>query len=67
MGIKIQRAVYVKVNISDDQVYDFSKVFEWGRLRNTGSHTRTTITPVTRSYPESVYIYTFFFLQNAAY
>ena len=45
-----QRAVYEWVIISDDLIYEwvhFSKgqVYEWGRFWNTGSHTRTKITP----------------------
>ena len=47
---KNQRAVYEKVNILDDQVYKWvrffeGQVYEWGRFWNTGSHTRTKITP----------------------
>ena len=51
MGTKNQRAVYEWVNISDDLVYEWvhfffkDQVYKWGRLRNTGSNTRTTITP----------------------
>ena len=50
MGTKNQRAVYEKVNILDDQVYEWvrffeGQVYEWGRFWNTGSHTRTKITP----------------------
>ena len=50
MGTKTQRAVYESVNISDDLVYEWvnffkDQVYEWGRFRNTGSHTRTKITP----------------------
>ena len=40
----------MNVNIFDDQVYEWVRFFqrpgyEWGRFRNTGSHTLTTITP----------------------
>ena len=50
MGTKTQRAVYEWVNISDDLVYAWvrffkGQVYEWGKFRNTGSNTRTTITP----------------------
>ena len=50
MGTKNQRAVYEYVNILDDQVYEWvrffeGQVYEWGRFWNTGSHTRTKITP----------------------
>ena len=36
--------------VSDNQVYENvrffkSQIYEWGRFRNTGSHTRTTINP----------------------
>ena len=52
MGTKNQRAVYECVNISDDPVYEWvrffkGQVYEWGRFRNTDSHTRTKIFPVT--------------------
>ena len=38
------------MNILDDQVYEWvrffeGQVYEWGRFWNTGSHTRTKITP----------------------
>ena len=51
MGIKNPGIVYEWVNISDDQVYEWvrsfkGQVYEWGRFQNTGSHTRTIITPV---------------------
>ena len=47
---KINRQLYEWVNISDDLVYEWvrffkGKVYEWGRFWNTGSHTRTKITP----------------------
>ena len=50
MGTKNQWVVYEWVNISDDLVYEWvhffkGQVYEWGRFRNTGSHTRTKITP----------------------
>ena len=50
MGTKNQRAVYEWVIISDDLVYEWvrffkGQVYEWGRFRNTGSHSRTKITP----------------------
>ena len=50
MGTQNQRAVYEWVINSDNLVYEkvrFFKgqVYEWGRFRNTGSHTRTKITP----------------------
>ena len=52
---KNQKAVYEWVNSSDDLVlwylvYEWvrffeGQVYEWGRFRNTGSNTSTTITP----------------------
>ena len=50
MDTKNQRAVYEWVSISDDLVYEWvrffkGQVYDWGRFRNTGSNTRTTITP----------------------
>ena len=50
MGTKNHRAVYEWVNISDDLVYEWvrffkGQVYEWGRFPNTGSHSRTKITP----------------------
>ena len=38
------------MNISDDLVYEWvrffkGQVYDWSRFRNTGSNTRTTITP----------------------
>ena len=58
MSTKNQQAVYEWVNISDDLVYErvhFFKgqVYEWGRFRNTGSHTCTKIIPVTPTPPPS--------------
>ena len=49
-GYKNQRAVYEWVIISDDLVYEWvrffrGQVYDWIRCRNTGSNTRTTITP----------------------
>ena len=51
---KSQRAVYEWVIISDDLVYEWVRFFkgqlyEWGRFRNTGSHTRSKITPIYKN------------------
>ena len=61
MGTKNQRAVYKEVNILDDQVYEWvrffeGQVYEWGRFWNTGSHTRTKITPKLPR-PRCMYVY----------
>ena len=53
---KNHRAVYEWVNISDDLVYEWvrffkGQVYEWGRVPNTGSHTRTKITPINSPPP----------------
>ena len=62
MGTKSQRAVYEYVNILDDQVYEWvrffkGQVYEWGKFWNTGSLTRTKITPKLppTPTPESLY------------
>ena len=52
MGTQNQRAVYEWVINSDNLAYEKVRFFqgqayEWGRFRNTGSQTRTKITPVT--------------------
>ena len=56
MGTNNQMAIYERINISDDLVYEWvrlflkGQVYEWGKFRNTGSNTRTTITIPTPSY-----------------
>ena len=50
MGTNNQRAVDEWGNISGDLVYEWvrffkGQVYDWGRFWNTGSNTRTTITP----------------------
>ena len=52
MGTKNQWAVYEWVIISDDLVHEWvcffkGQVYERGRFRNTGLHTRTKITPTS--------------------
>ena len=58
MGAKNQRAVYEWVNSSDDLVYKWvrffkGQIYKWGKFRNIGSHTRTTIIPVTPPHPRT--------------